>query len=32
MIDITNKDIKASYNQIKNELKKYSSKLLKKKN
>ena len=31
MIDITNKDIKASYNQIKNELKKYSSKLLKKK-
>ena len=31
MIDITNEDIKSSYNQIKNELKKYSSKLSKKK-
>ena len=31
MIDITNNDIKKSYNQVKNELKKYSSKLSKKK-
>ncbi len=31
MIDITNEDIKASYFQIRNELKKYSSKLSKKK-
>ena len=31
MIDITNKDIKKSYNQVKNELKSYSSKLSKKK-
>ena len=31
MIDITNKDIKKSYNQVKNELKKYSTKLSKKK-
>ena len=31
MIDITNKDLKKSYKQIKNELKNYSSKLLKKK-
>ena len=31
MIDITNKDINESYKQIKNELKKYSSKLIKKK-
>jgi len=31
MIDITNKDIKKSYNQIKKELKSYSSKLSKKK-
>ena len=31
MIDITNEDIKSSYNQIKNELKKYSTKLSKKK-
>ena len=31
MIDITNSDIKKSYNQVKNELKNYSSKLSKKK-
>ena len=31
MIDITNKDLKKSYKQIKNELKNYSSKILKKK-
>ena len=31
LIDITNDDIKKSYNQVKNELKKYSSKLSKKK-
>ena len=31
MIDITDKDLKKSYNQVKDELKKYSSKLLKKK-
>ena len=31
MIDITNTDIQKSYNQVKNELKKYSSKLSKKK-
>ena len=31
MIDITNKDIKKDYKKIKNELKKYSSKLPKKK-
>ena len=31
MIDITNSDIKKSYNQVKNELKKYSAKLSKKK-
>ena len=31
MIDITNKDLKKSYKQVKNELKSYSSKLLKKK-
>ena len=31
MIDITNDDIKKSYNQVKNELKNYSSKLSKKK-
>ena len=31
MIDITNKDIKKSYKQIKNELKSYSSKISKKK-
>ena len=31
MIDITNKDLKKNYNQIKNELKSYSSKLSKKK-
>jgi GTPase len=31
MIDITNSDLKKSYNQVKNELKNYSSKLLKKK-
>ena len=31
MIDITNKDIKKSYNQVKNELKKYNLKLSKKK-
>ena len=31
MIDITNKDIKANYYQIKNELKKYSPKFVKKK-
>jgi len=31
MIDITNEDIKKSYNQVKNELKKYSTKLSKKK-
>jgi GTP-binding protein len=31
MIDITNNDIKKSYNQVKNELKNYSSKLSKKK-
>ena len=31
MIDITNKDLKKSYNQVKNELKNYSSKLSKKK-
>ena len=31
MIDITNEDIKKSYNQVKNELKKYSKKLSKKK-
>ena len=31
MIDITNDDIKKSYNQVKNELKSYSSKLSKKK-
>jgi len=30
LIDITNKDIKKSYNQVKNELKNYSSKLSKK--
>ena len=30
MIDITNNDLKKSYNQVKNELKKYSSKLSKK--
>ena len=31
MIDITNKNLKKSYNQVKNELKSYSSKLSKKK-
>ena len=31
MIDITNKDIKKSYNQVRNEIKKYSAKLSKKK-
>ena len=31
MIDITNEDIKKSYNQVKKELKNYSSKLSKKK-
>ena len=31
MIDITNDDIKKSYNQVKTELKKYSTKLSKKK-
>ena len=31
MIDITNDDIKKSYNQVKNELKNYSNKLSKKK-
>ena len=31
MIDITNKDLKKSYKQVKNELKNYSSKLSKKK-
>ena len=31
MIDITNKDLKKSYKQIKNELKNYSSKIYKKK-
>ena len=31
MIDITNNDIKKSYNQVKNELKNYSNKLSKKK-
>ena len=31
LIDITNNDLKKSYTQIKNELKKYSSKLIKKK-
>ena len=31
MIDITNKDLKKSYNQVKNELKSYSSKFSKKK-
>ena len=31
MIDITNEDIKKSYNQVKNELKNYSSKISKKK-
>ncbi len=31
MIDVTNKDLKKSYHQVKNELKKYSSKLLRKK-
>ena len=31
MIDITNDDIKKSYNQVKNELKNYSTKLSKKK-
>ena len=31
MIDITNNDLKKSYNQVKNELKKYSAKLSKKK-
>ena len=31
MIDITNSDLKKSYNQVKNELKNYSSKLSKKK-
>ena len=31
MIDITNKDLKKSYNQVKQELKSYSSKLSKKK-
>ena len=31
MIDITNEDIKKSYNQVKNELRKYSKKLSKKK-
>ena len=30
MIDITNKDLKKSYNQVKRELKSYSSKLSKK--
>ena len=30
MIDITNDDIKKSYNQVKNELKNYSNKLSKK--
>ncbi len=30
MIDITNSDLKKSYNQVKNELKSYSSKLLEK--
>jgi len=31
LIDITNEDLKKSYHQVKNELKKYSNKLLKKK-
>ena len=31
MIDITNEDLKKSYKQIKNELKNYSAKLIKKK-
>ena len=31
MIDITNKDLKKSYKQVKNELKSYSAKLSKKK-
>ena len=31
LIDITNRDLKKSYNQVKNELKKYNSKLSKKK-
>ena len=31
MIDITNNDLKKSYNQVKNELKNYSAKLSKKK-
>ncbi len=31
MIDITNKDLKKSYNQVKKELKNYSSKLSRKK-
>ena len=31
MIDITNKDLKKSYKQVKNELKSYSTKLSKKK-
>ena len=31
MIDITNSDLKKSYNQVKNELKNYSSELSKKK-
>ena len=31
MIDITNDDVKKSYNQVKTELKKYSTKLSKKK-
>ena len=31
LIDITNSDIKKSYNQVKNELKNYSSKLSRKK-
>ena len=31
MIDVTNNDLKKSYKQIKNELKKFSAELLKKK-
>ena len=31
MIDVTNKDLKKSYNQVRNELKNYSNKLSKKK-
>ena len=31
MIDVTNKDLKKSYKQVRNELKNYSNKLLKKK-